>query len=74
MDEIPTELTGYCIVHLWDWSIKSHISMDPFDFPMKSTPALVGLQHPAVWNDPFVIKLVNNGTSTFVFQTQKWKS
>lgn len=38
---------------------------------MNKTPALVGLQQPAVWNDPLVIKLVNKGTYTLVFQTQK---
>ena len=54
--------------------MKSQISIVPLDFPMNRTPGLVGLQHPQVWKDPFVIILVKSGTSTLVFQMQKWKS
>lgn len=49
IDEIPTEPTEYCIAHLCDWSIKSQISMVPFDLPMNKTPARDGLQQPQVW-------------------------
>lgn len=48
--------------------------MVPLDLPINRTPALLGLQQPDVWNDPFVTKLVKRGTSTLVFHTQKWKS
>ncbi len=49
IDEIPTDPTEYCIAHLWDWSIKSQMSIVPLDLPMKITPALEGLQQPHVW-------------------------
>ena len=49
IDERPTDPTEYCIVHLWDWSIKSQISMVPLDLPINKIPDLVGLQHPHVW-------------------------
>jgi hypothetical protein len=42
--------------------MKSQISIVPLDLPINKTPALVGLQQPAVWKHPFVTKLVNKGT------------
>ena len=54
--------------------MKSQISIVPLDFPIKQTPALLGLQHPVVWNDPLVTILLNRGTSTPFFHIQKWKS
>ena len=50
------------------------MSIVPFDLPINRTPALDGLQQPAVWKYTLVTKLVNKGTYTFVFQMQKWKS
>jgi len=38
------------------------MSIVPLDFPIKQTPALLGLQHPQVWNDPLVTILLNKGT------------
>lgn len=66
MELIPMEPTEYCMVHLWDWSMKSQISIVPLDFPMKQTPALLGLQHPAVWKHPLVTMLLKRGTWVMV--------
>ena len=61
MEDKPTEPTEYCIVHLCDWSMKSHMSIVPLDLPMNNTPERVGLQQPHVLKHPFVTRLVNNG-------------
>ena len=55
------EPTEYCMAHLWDWSMKSQMSMVPLDLPMKQTPALLGLQQPAVWKLPLLTMLENKG-------------
>lgn len=62
IEDIPIEPTEYCIVHLWDWSMKSQMSIVPFDFPIKHTPARLGLQQPEVLKDPFPTMLVKSGT------------
>jgi|JI6StandDraft_1071083.scaffolds.fasta_scaffold08632_6 hypothetical protein len=73
-EESPMEVTVYWIVHLCDWSIKSHMSRVPSSLPMKRTPALVWLQQPQVWKAFLLIMLWKIGTSTSVRHTEKWKS
>ena len=41
--------------------MKSHMSMVPFDLPMKQIPARLGLQHPEVLKHPLVTKLLKIG-------------
>ena len=58
MLEMPMDPTEYWMVHLCDWSMKSQMSIVPLDLPMKQTPALLGLQQPAVWKQPLVTELL----------------